>query len=236
MERPLDSLEASLAELKSLPLFADLTRGEMNQLCVGARACYTQHRETIFRAGEDAAFFGVVLSGAYKLTKSSPNGEDVIVHFAVPGDVIAAFIMPLPNSKFPITATAMGPSRFLKLPRENFLNYWKPCPDLILSIQSALALRMQQLQDEKMMLKAPLAKKLAILLISLLEKSNASDQEQGLIPLQLTRKEIADNLGASVESIIRIMSDWSKKGVLETTDRQIRILKTDKLIQEMSVE
>jgi len=230
----LNSLEASISELKSLPLFQQLSPQQIMELCEGGRACYTRHRDMLFQAGEEAHFFGIVISGAYKLMKSSLSGEDVIVHFAIPGDIVAAFIMSQPHSKFPITATAMGPSRFLKLPRDNFMNLWKKNPELILQIQSSLACRMQQLLDDKMLMKAPLSRRLSSLLLNLLDKSN--HQEQGLIPLQLTRKEIADTLGSSVESIIRIMSDWSKKGILETNDKQIKIIKVDQLINELNAE
>lgn len=228
------SLEASIAELKSLPLFAKYDKEQILQLCEGGRMCYAQHRDIVFRAGDEAHSFGIIISGAFKLTKETPSGENTIIHFALPGDAIAAFIMSTPNSKFPITATAMGPSRLLKIPREIFLRNWKQHTEIIFQIQSAIATRMQQLQIDKMLIKAPLSQKLATLLFQLLEKS--PQQEQGLLSFQLTRQEIADNLGASVESIIRIMSDWSKQGILETTDRQIRILKVDRLIEELSAE
>ncbi len=58
---------------------------------------------------------------------------------------------------------------------------------------------------------------------------------QTIVPLPLTRKEIANTLGASVESVIRVMSEWSKQEIIETTDQQIRILKFEKIISEMEL-
>lgn len=227
----MQALEACLSELKSFKVFQGFDLKEIANLCEGSSICVSRHREQIFRLGDEALSFGVVLSGAYKLTKSSLEGDDVIVHFAIPGDVVAAMIMTQPNAKYPISATALGTSRFLKIPRTQFIHNWKTKPDLIMNIQSLLAGRMLQLQDDKMLVKAPLTKKIASLLLNLLDKS--TNQSDGILPLQLTRKEIAESLGASVESIIRIMSDWSKKNIIETSDKQIKIVKVDALIQEL---
>jgi CRP-like cAMP-binding protein len=84
------------------------------------------------------------------------------------------------------------------------------------------------------MLKAPLNQKVASLLINLLEKNPT---ENGLeLPLPITRKEIADTLGATVESVIRIMSEWSKMGIIQTNDQYIRVIKPDKVIEYLKVQ
>lgn len=225
-------LEASVNELLGFPVFEGKSKDEILQLCSGGQIVATPHRETLFRGGEEAGFFGLVLSGAYKLTRTSPAGEDVIVHFATPGEVVGAFVLTQAKSCFPVTATAMGLTRFLRLPKETYLDCWKSKPEMILKVQSLLASRMNLFQEHKVMAKSPLAQKVAVLLLSLLEKS---PQAQGLIHPPLTRKEIAESLGASVESVIRIMSDWSKKGFLETNDQQIRILDSEKIVREVSL-
>lgn len=229
-------LEASLNEFLAFPVFEGKSKDEILRLCSGGQIVATPHRETLFRSGEEASFFGMVLSGAYKLTRTSPAGEDVIVHFATPGEVVGAFILTQSKSTFPVTATAMGLTRFLRLPKETYLECWKSKPEMIFKVQSLLASRMNLFQEYKVMAKSPLAQKVAILLLSLLEKSpQVQVQTQGLIHPPLTRKEIAESLGASVELVIRIMSDWSKKGFLETSDQQIRILDSEKIVQEVSL-
>jgi len=61
------------------------------------------------------------------------------------------------------------------------------------------------------------------------------DKNPGLegqpLPLPLTRKEIANTLGSSVEAVIRIMSEWSKEGIIQTIGKHIQILKPEKMIK-----
>jgi CRP-like cAMP-binding protein len=85
------------------------------------------------------------------------------------------------------------------------------------------------LQDQKVLARAPLAQKIAALLTNLLEKNE--DENALTLPLPLTRREIADTLGSSVESVIRVMSDWSKQGFIQTTDQNIKVLHPEKIIE-----
>lgn len=222
-------IEAALNELMTFSIFSNLSRSEVIDFCRDGKIVTSSHKEKLFQFGEKAQYFGIVLSGAYKLSKPSMQGMDVIVHFSTPGDVIAAFIMAQTNPIYPVTTTSMGPSRFLKLPQSSYLNQWKKNSELIFKIQNLLSTRMNILQQDKVLLKAPLPQKVATLLMNLVEKHPSSD---GLIlPLPLTRKEIADAVGATPESVIRIMSEWSKQGYLQTNDQNIEILRPDKIIE-----
>lgn len=227
----MNALEASISELCGFSIFEGFAKNQILELCQGGGIVSSSHRDLLFQFGDEAFYFGIVLSGAYKLTKPSPVGEDVIVHFSTPGDVIAAFIMAQPKALYPVSAIAMGPSRFLKIPKDNYLTYWKQKPDLIFRVQNLLSSRMNMLQDQKVMFKSPLSQKVALLLLSLLDKQ--SSHGNASLKLPMTRKEIADNLGASVESVIRIMSDWSKQGIIQTADQQIQVLKVDKIIEHL---
>lgn len=225
------ALEAAINELINCNFFSQMSRQQITELCQSGTISTSNHRDVLFQSGEDATHFGIVLSGAYKLVKQTFSGEDVIVHFAVPGDVIGAFIMTQAKPIYPVTVVAMGPSRFLKIPKSTYLQQWSQSPDLIFRIQNILSERMTLLQNHKAQSKSTLAQKIGLLLLNLKDKNTNPDL--WTLPLPLTRKEIADSLGASVESVIRVMSDWSKKGIIATTDQQISVLKPEMLVEEI---
>lgn len=231
------SLQGAISEILNFPIFRQCPREKIEALCRSGQVIVSNHRQRVFDFGDPGTYFGIVLGGAYKLSRPTPSGEDSIVHFAAPGDVIAAFIMTQSQPRFPVTATAMGPSRFLKIPRETYLELWRTDVDLIARIQADLSSRMSLLQMQKALNKAPLTAKIASLLMDLVARqgneglANEEKDESGLIiPIPLTRKEIADNLGVTTESVIRVMSDWSKEGYVTTNERQISILRPDQLI------
>jgi len=225
------ALAGALNELKNFPLFHGLSDELISNLCENGEIKIHQHKDQIFTFGEPAFHFGIVLSGAYKLTRISPVGEESVIHFSSPGDVVAALVMPQPKPHYPVTVKAMGPSRILLIHRDIYVQNWLKNPELIIRIQSLLSTRMSRFQNQKMMQRAPIQSKIAALLLQLIAK-NANDDELE-VSLPLTRKEIANTLGVAVESVIRTMSDWAKKGYIANTDHSIKILKPDLLIQQI---
>lgn len=222
------NLNGAITELKQFPLFKNLDSAAILNLCKTGKIQVHAHRDILFKYGEPADHFAIVLSGAYKLSRITHLGEDSVIYFSAPGDVIAALVMPQNAPKYPVTACAMGPSRVLVLEREVYLTNWLANTDLIASVQSLLSNRMGRLQNQMVMQRSPLPSKIAALLMELVAKSENNFEME--VPLPLTRKEIADSLGVTVESVIRVMSDWAKQGLIITTDRHIRIAKPDQII------
>ncbi|MBX3017377.1 MAG: Crp/Fnr family transcriptional regulator [Bdellovibrionaceae bacterium] len=221
-----EQLEILYREIAELPLLQGFERSVANEILANGHVALHKHRENLYRAGDEADSFAIVLNGAYKLLRPTPRGDDLIVYFATPGDVIGALVMGRAGSVYPVTARAMGPSRVYVLPRSTFARAWAGNLILQQRLNSFLYSRMTLIQDEKTMARAPLAQRVAALLLQLLERGSGDDQEQ-ILPLPLTRQEIADTLGVAVESVIRIMSDWSHRGMIQTNDRQIEILRPD---------
>lgn len=224
-----------IQELRAFTLFKDLDQKPLEDLCSASDVVLSDHRDMLFAANSPAEYFYIVLSGAYKLSKSSPSGEIIILHFCPPGDLMAAFIMSKESPIYPLSSTAIGPSRALRIPKKTYLKYWTQNIDLILHVQRLLTERMTTIQSQRALTKSPLSSKIASLLINLIDKQ-VTIQDNIQIPIPLTRKEIADSVGSSVESIIRIMSEWSKKGYISTSEQTITIANTAKIIEIMNAE
>lgn len=215
--------------LNQLPIFRDIDAQVIQTLIQGGVAVSSKHRETLFRAGDPAAYFALVLLGAYKLFRHDLSGNEAIMHFASPGDTIGALVMLKPDGAFPVTCASIGPSMVLKIPRKTYLDSWAPNAVLQQRINRMLYQRMNQIQDEKARTRLPLSVKVASLLVTLLEKYSSGSER--ILPIPITRQEIADSVGSTVESVIRIMSEWSAEEILHTEERQIEITRLDRLIE-----
>lgn len=223
------AIESALVELINFELFKSFDKDTLSLLCEDAQIVVSSHKMSLFEAGQIAGHFYIVLTGAYKLCKSSPHGDETIVYFSTPGDVIAALVMAKADSSYPVNAISMGPSRCVKIAKHNFTSVWQKHPELIMSIQAQLSTRMGFMQNQKTLSKSPLSTKVANLLLEILNKSS---NHELLLPIPLTRKDIADSLGSTVESVIRVMSAWSKLGYIETKEQQVFVLNVAKIIEE----
>lgn len=225
------ALTATLQEVRNFSLFEGFEFEQLMQLCEQAQVKVLRHRELLFEVGAEAVSFGVVVSGAFKLSRLDPTGEDVIVHFSAPGDILAALVMAHPNPRYPVNVRAMGPSRVLVIPASVYRKYWLTNPSLMARVQGLLSSRMAKQQHLKAMQRAPLSAKVASLLLQLGSRAGNSNELEVTLPL--TRKEIADSIGVTVESVIRIMSEWNKIGYIKNSDHAIQILNPGKLVEEI---
>ncbi len=215
--------------LGGYPLFQGMAIDEISSLLDGHRFRNVRHHQHLYQAGEPADSFAIVLVGAFKLVRSTPKGEDTIVYFATPGEVIGGLLMQKSGGAYPISAVALGPSTALTIPKSTFVNAWQKNIQIQSKLMSTLYSRMCVLQDDKVGSKQSLQQRVAMLLLSLLDKR--PDCGPNRIPIPLTRQEIADTVGASVESVIRCMSELSQQGFIQTEEKQIEILRTDKIAE-----
>lgn len=225
----LHDLEPICNEIKNFTFFKDLNKEKILMLCKGGQVIVSKHRENLFKFGEKADHFGLVLSGAYRLSRPTPHGEESVLYFSTPGDVIAAFIMNRPDPVYPVTATAMGTSRFLKIPRVMYTTQWMSNMNLIMEIQKSLSTRMIQLQTHKSFSGSSIPQRIALLLLELSGKKTYQSLTIHELPIPLTRKEISDTLDVTVESVIRVMSQWSKQGIITSNDHIIQITDFEKI-------
>ncbi|MBX3041756.1 MAG: Crp/Fnr family transcriptional regulator [Bdellovibrionaceae bacterium] len=224
----LNSTEFIQNEISGLALFKGMSKERLAEILNGGVPRMHKHRQVLYHAGDEAQSFSVVLEGAYKLVRPTPRGDDLIVYFATPGDVIGALVMGS-GKPYPVTAIAMGPSRCYLIPRSTFQKEWAGDVLLQQRLNAFLYSRMSLIQDEKTMSRAPLHQRIANLLLQLLDR-NTGENDQ-ILPLPLTRQEIADSLGVAVESVIRVMSEWSHLGMIRTNDRHIEILRPDQIVE-----
>lgn len=228
-----------LNELQNFQVFNGFDQKKIESVCMGGSVVVHEHRDFAFHFGEPATHFGIVLSGAYKLFKTGLNGETSILHFSTPGDILAGLIMPHANPHYPVTAQAMGPARWLRIPRATYISTWLPDPELSGRLQILMSTRLTKLHDQKALGRAPVAAKIAALLIQLMTEadnhsrtaSQVQDKKSNEIPIPITRKDIADALGTTVETVIRTMSAWEKSQILMTEEKDIKILKPAELIR-----
>ena len=219
-----------IAILKSSKLYQDIGSDLLFKSIEGSHVKKLQRKEALYVVGNEIESFAIVLSGALKLLRPTIGGENIIVHITTTGELIGGLLMTQKNiSTYPISAIAMVPSRVLCIPRSTFYNTWEK--ELLFQTKLATIMykRLSNLQDDKTFFSAPLKIRLVRMLARYLDQSS-SEMPRALI-LPLTRQELADSLGVAVESVIRIMSDWSHQGMIRTNDKVIEIVDFEELIK-----
>jgi len=215
--------------LKSIPLFANLNDASLKKIHTALREKEFKKNDYIFYEGEDANAFGIVLKGRVKIVKHSVEGKEVIIRIITEKRIFGEVAM-FDNLPYPASAIAMEDSRILIFEKSVFLATIKEEPSIAWEIILDLS---RKLRDASQSLKEVAAerveKRIASLLLRLAEHYGEKKGSILVLNFQLTRQEIADMCGTTVETAIRVMSGFTKDGIIETEKGIIKIIKLEEL-------
>ena len=205
----------------AIPILAPLTaddRAALEPLCE-LRAY--EKGDTIFEEGEAAAFIHFLFVGRAKIVKSTPE-RDLILEILGPGEPVGAVAV-FEERPFPATAVALEPCGTVTLPSREFFHLVERKPEIVRRLLAGLTLRLMALNRRLADMTGSVEYRAARLFATLAERLGKPRDGGTFVPLHLSRQEIADLVGTTIETAIRIMSRWQKEGLVETDKSGFRI-------------
>ncbi|WP_417916551.1 Crp/Fnr family transcriptional regulator [Candidatus Electronema sp. JC] len=211
-------------------LFKGLAEPLLRQLTDIAVEKRFRRGEMIFTEGSASGGFYVVAEGQVKVFKMAPDGREHILYVLGPGEPFG--LVPVFHGQlFPASASSMSAAVALFFPRPDFVALTASHPELALSVLSVQSQRMRRFAAaiESLALKgAP--ERLAAHLLYLSEQQKRRDQ----VVLDMPKKQLANLLGTSPETLSRIFSDLSAAGLIRVDGRQINLLSYSELQGKIS--
>jgi CRP/FNR family transcriptional regulator len=207
-------VSAALPHFEAIPLFQCLNPRERNLLALVCRAVAYEKGDEVFREGEPATDLCFVVIGRVKVVKASPL-RDVILGLFGPGEPVGAVAV-FEGKRFPASAVALEPSTILRVPEREFFATIDAHPEMTRRLLQGLMLRQFEISRRLADLSGPVERRIARLLLALSERLGRREGETLVIPLALTRQEIADLTSTTTETAIRVMSRWAKENVVST--------------------
>lgn len=199
-----------------IPLFQALKPAERETLRPLIRLRSYEAGEIIFREGDPGAVFHFILGGRVKVQKAAADGRDLILEIFGPGDPVGA-VAAYEERNFPATAVALEATSMFSLPRQEFFTILAANPVLARGLLVGLTRRMIELTRRLAERSSRVEYRVARLFLTLAERIGRPEGEGVVVPVVLSRQEIADMVGTTQETAIRIMSRWGKDGIVETT-------------------
>ena len=97
--------------LKACHLFTALSDEQLDRVRRHSHVTDMLDGESLFFQGDSATNFYLVLSGQIKLCLMSPEGKEKVVEIMEQGSTFAEALMFMDQPNYPVTATALSPSR-----------------------------------------------------------------------------------------------------------------------------
>jgi len=171
---------------------------------------------TVFAEGDPSDFLYTIVSGRAKVVKLLPSGKEVILEIFGPGDPVGA-VVAYEGRPYPATAIAIEPTSCLLVRRASFFALLERHPTLVRSFILGLTHRIVELTRRiPEVAGGRVETRFAHLFLKLADKMGVPRAEGTFIPMALSRQDLADLTGTTIETCIRIMSRWSKEEVVRT--------------------
>ncbi len=222
-----------IKNLKKIDLFKNLSDKELKELEPYLITTTLKKKGDIFSEGDQPEWFYIVSKGKVKITKLSHEGKEIILEIISPPDIFGGVAV-LRNFPYPANAVAMEDSEIIKISRKNLMRLVDRFPNLMYCIALQLGDRMKSSYDSlKNIALERVEARIAALLLKLAGKIGIETNEGLLIDMRLTKQDVADMVGTTVETSIRTFSKFKKQGFLTDKNGKI-VLKDREGLEELS--
>jgi CRP/FNR family transcriptional regulator len=215
--------------LRRLPLFRRLPPPLRARVADLARLRSYGDHELIFSEGDPSEAFIVIVDGRVKVFKSTPAGKEIILEIFGAGDPLGAVAV-YEGVPFMASAQTIEPSRILRIEKPAFFQLLEQDPQMVRGLLSGLTLRLAELTRRLADLSgARVEVRFARLFLKLCDQIGRQERGGIFVPMPLSRQELADLTGTTIETAIRIMSRWQKEGLVHTEKDGFVVIDRDAL-------
>ena len=218
-------------ELRAAGPFRELSSDWIERLSAHCTRRQFRAGDYVWRRDESAQSFIVVEEGLVAVQRDTVDGENVLVALFGPADTLC-IVPALQHIPFPADAVTVSErAEVLVVAAAPVLGALDRDAELAAALNRALLDHTSSLRNKIDIVSAgTVPRRVAALLLHLAERfGHESDDGTVEIHPAVTREQIGHLVNARTETVVRIMSRWSKAGWVQGSAPRLKLLRTDML-------
>ncbi|WP_112322514.1 Crp/Fnr family transcriptional regulator [Oceanibium sediminis] len=221
-------LDASL--LNDIPPFSRLSSDQIREILDQATPQRWDEGATVFRAGDEAERFFLLLDGTIRVVRTTPEGEQ-IVPLHIPRGQLFGIAPALSLTAYPASAVAAEECLTLCWPSRLWQGFVARYDGFASETWRTIGERMQHLHDrvEELATRA-VEQRIAAVLLQILNQSGRKVKTGIEIPFPITRATIAEMTGTTLHTVSRLLSAWEKQGIVASSRKHITVTDPHRLV------
>ncbi len=202
--------------LQALPFFAGLSERDWEKVVDLFSERQYQRDDYIFLEGEAPEAMFIVKLGKVKVVRHSTDGKDVVLRVCGPGQFLGTVAV-FDGGGYPGTAQVIEECSALVIARNDCLTLVNRYPVFALAVIANLGSRLRSSAEQIRSLAVErVEQRIARVLLKLAESAGSDAPEGRVIEMPLTRQDVADMTGTTVETAIRVMSKFRRNELIKT--------------------
>jgi CRP/FNR family transcriptional regulator len=207
--------------VRRLSVCALLDTDEIRQIELLTRHVRFAPCETVYAQEDIATSFYSVLEGVLRLYKLLPDGRRQIVGFALTGDFLGLSTA----GQHGFSADAVNAVTVCQFNRAAFARFSEQKPNLLRRLNELTAFELNQARDHMVLLgRRSAEEKLATFLVGWRDRLARIGELSAIVSLPMSRQDIADFLGLTIETVSRTFTKLERAGVIGIVPGGVRLL------------
>lgn len=215
--------------LRSHHLFEPLSDEQMDELMAASQLLNLDKGDNLFHQGEPAHSFYFVISGAVKIYRLTPDGQEKVFEVIGNRQTFAEAMMLMDTPNYVASAQAVCPTQLYRFSNTAYLRLLEANQRLSLALLGKLSVRLHQRinEIETLSLKNATHRVVRYLMTQLARLKD----EGNSFELPMAKQLIAGHLSIQPETFSRIMRRLIDEAIINQDGRQIIILDRERLEQ-----
>lgn len=197
--------------VREIAFCADLGQDEVKRLATVRCHAHLPASFTLFREGDAADHVYSISNGTVKLYKLMSDGRRQIIGFLFSGDMFGLAI----DGGYAYTAETVSPTQVCRFPHRKLETLLGEIPRLERRMFSMAVKDLVAAQEQMLLLGRKTAReKVATFLLKLSRRAELQGQPGSPIALPMSRADIADYLGLTIETVSRTFTQLKRDGII----------------------
>jgi len=208
--------------IRTNTLFRHLNNEQHEQIFINKITESYKRGSIIYQEGNRMKGFFCVQKGIAKIYKTGFDGKEQIIRFAQPGDIIG-YRSVISNETACTTTQVLEDSILCHIPADILMDLVKNNGEFAIELMKLTCKELGEANSYICDIAQKTVKgRLAEILIHLYEEFGINQDE--VLNISLTREELSNIVGTATESIIRLLSEFKTKKLIDLNGKKIKIL------------
>ncbi len=210
-------------------IFASLSSQALDELERIRHCRVYEEDDIIFREGDPCVGMKLLCKGKVKLFGTAADGRQQILDIVSPCEIIAEPAL-VDIVEHDLTAQALEPVEVRFIHRADLLLFLASHGEVAIRVINNMGKKLRTIRSQVMSLSHQDARaRMAALLLRLSAIFGVSTNHPPVIDLAFTREELAEMIGTTQETVIRILTQFRKEKLIDSHHRQIVLLDSQSL-------
>ncbi|MGH8143826.1 MAG: Crp/Fnr family transcriptional regulator [Steroidobacteraceae bacterium] len=218
-----DSARTAAHALSAVELFAGLQADALEEIAACSRVRRLAPQTRIFDQGAPAERAHALIHGSVGIFQSGGDGGQVIVRFIGPGQTFGTVAL-FTDRHYPAEARTLTDALEASWSEHDLLRLMDRHAGIAMNVIGIIGRRLQEVQERVRELSTQRAEQRVAHAVLRLAQQAGHDTAYGTaIEFPLRRKDLAQISGTTLHTVSRILTSWTRAGLLASDHRRLTI-------------